>query len=967
ETTLNIRTEYIPNSIEYLNGGFIGAKTDASGDDQAEYDATNRIVRTRINIGADNINGGTMTNSVTGSDSTSVKFRVEVVDDCIILDCDSTLENEAYIFGNGQISGNLFDNNGVSASYDSNGCPSATTNVVTVFSPNCDEIEISHNEPLCEGDTITFIAPVSDFVTYDWQGPNGFSSSEANPVIPDITVNDSGIYSLLITLIDSTCSYDILYDTVSIVEAPSLTLDSLVDISCNGFDDGVIAITPDGLGQVDVLWSTASTDTIISNLTPDTYTVQLFDQNSCDRYYDFTIAEPTPLVANNFVLSDFNGTDISCFGASDGSVYVEYSGATPPYSISWSPGLQVTDTLFNVPSGIYIATILDSNACEISDTVELIEPLPIQSLDSVVNVSCFGGNDGELFISVNDGTPGYSYNWTEGTTGVDSNIDSLFSGLYVVEISDTNNCVFIDSIQIDQPSAPINISDVHVDILCFGDSTGNINLSVVGGTPPYNYSWSNDSITEDLTNLIAGIYTVTVIDSLGCSDTLSVELIQPTAPLSVILNPVDVLCFGNSTGSIDAVVSGGTSPYTYLWSNGEVTEDVSGIPAGNYSIQVTDFHNCSFSVSTPIAEPSDSLLIELTAFDADCFGAPTGSILGSVSGGTAPYDYLWSNAQITDDIANLIAGVYTLTVTDDNNCVSILNDTVNEPEEIVLTYTQVDVLCFGESTGSIDLEVEGGIIPYTYVWSSGEITQDLNGISAGTYDVDVFDDNNCLSEIQVIVTEPLTPVLLTETHTDALCIGGSQGTIDLSISGGTPGYSIVWNNNEITEDIIDLVAGIYTAQATDDNGCIDSLSIEILDPSNTMALSVSETDVLCFSDSTGEIDLTVTGGAAPYSFEWSNGDDTEDLDSLIAGNYFVIVQDNNFCESFISGFIDQPLAPISITDSLIHVLWSGDSTGAIFLETSGGTAPYSYFWSNGSVDEDIDTLFSGNYTVTITD
>ena len=294
-------------------------------------------------------------------------------------------------------------------------------------------------------------------------------------------------------------------------------------------------------------------------------------------------------------------------------------------------------------------------------------------------------------------------------------------------------------------------------------------------------------------------------------------------------------------------------------------------------------------------------------------------------------------------------------------------DTVNQPEEVLLTFSQVDVLCFGDLTGSIDLEVEGGIIPYTYLWSTGEITQDISGIPAGTYDVDVFDDNNCLSELQIIIIEPLTPIELTETHTDALCTGGSQGTIDLSVSGGTPGYSIVWNNNEITEDIIDLVAGIYTAQATDDNGCVDSLSIEILDPSNTMVLSVLETDVLCFSDSTGEIDLTVTGGAAPYSFDWSNGDDTEDIDSLITGNYFVIVQDNNFCESFISGFIDQPLAPISITDSLIHVLCNDDSTGAIFLETSGGTGPYSYLWSNGSVDQDIDTLFSGNYAVTITD
>ena len=967
ETTLNIRTEYIPNSIEYLNGGFIGAKTDASGDDQAEYDAASRIVRTRINLGADAITGGTMTNSATGADSSSVKFRVQVVDDCIILDCDSTLENEAYIYGNGQISGNLFDNNGVSASYDANGCPSATTNVVTVFSPNCDEIEISHNEPLCEGDTITFVAPVSDFVTYEWQGPNGFSSSEANPVIPDITVDDAGVYSLLITLSDSTCAYDLLLDTVEIEPAPTLILDSLVNVTCNGFDNGIIAITPQGLDPIDVFWSNFSTDTILTQLPPDTFVVQLTDQNGCDRFYEFEITEPTALTSNTGILSNYNGSDVSCFGVSDGSVYVNYFGATAPYNVSWSPGFQTTDTIVDLPAGEYIATITDSNSCEILDTIVITEPLAIQASDSVVNVSCNNGSDGEIFVSVSDGTPGYVYNWIEGTTGTDSSIDSLSSGLYVVEISDTNACVFIDSIQVNQPLTPISLSETHVDVLCFGDSTGNIDLSAVGGTQPYNYLWINDSISQDLTDLFAGIYNVTVTDSLGCFDTLSIEITEPLAPLSVVLNTIDVLCYGDFTGSVDATIAGGTAPYTYLWSNGEITEDISNIPAGNYSIQVTDFHNCSFSVSSPITEPSDSLLIELTSFDADCFGAPTGSILGSVSGGTAPYDYLWSNGEITDDLANLTAGIYTLTVTDDNNCVASFSDTVKQPDGVILSHIQTDILCFGDSTGSIDLNVQGGVSPYAYLWSTGDTTQDISGIPAGTYDVDVFDNNNCLAERQIEIIEPLSSVSLSETHTDALCTGGSQGSIDLSVSGGTPGYSIVWNNNEITEDIIDLVAGTYTAQATDDNGCVDSLSIEILDPSNTMVLSVSETNVLCFADSTGEIDLTVTGGASPYSFDWSNGDDTEDIDSLITGNYFVIVQDNNFCESFISGFIDQPLAPISTTDSIIQVLCNGDSTGAIFLETSGGTPSYTYLWSNGTTEDNIDSLWIGDYNITITD
>ena len=163
----------------------------------------------------------------------------------------------------------------------------------------------------------------------------------------------------------------------------------------------------------------------------------------------------------------------------------------------------------------YIATILDSNQCEIMDTVIITEPLAIQSIDSVVNVSCNSGGDGEIFVFASEGTPGYTYNWIEGTTGSESNIDSLTFGLYVVEISDTNGCVFIDSIQVSQPLAPLTISETHFDVLCFGDSTGSIDLSASGGTPPYTYVWSNSDTTEDLTDLYAGTYDVAVIDSLG--------------------------------------------------------------------------------------------------------------------------------------------------------------------------------------------------------------------------------------------------------------------------------------------------------------------------------------------------------------------------------------------------------------------------------------------------------------------
>ena len=502
---------------------------------------------------------------------------------------------------------------------------------------------------------------------------------------------------------------------------------------------------------------------------------------------------------------------------------------------------------------------------------------------------------------------------------------------------------------------------------CFGNATGSIDITVTGGTAPYTYLWNTGDTTEDLANLAFGTYTLTVTDTLNCIEVIVIEVTQPAAPLDAVLSVTDVACFGDSTGSIDASITGGTAPYTYLWNTTDTTEDVSDLATGTYSITVTDTNACTFSISEVVMQPSDSLFASLQVTDVDCFGSATGSIQTTVSGGTAPYSYLWNTGDTLASISELIIGNYSVLITDTLGCSLLLGDSIEEPEEIILGHVQFDILCFGESTGSIDLTVSGGVSPFTYLWSNGSTSEDLSGIPSGPYDVLVTDSNGCSSTRIMSLSQPLDAVSISETHTDALCIGGDQGTIDLTVTGGTPDYTYLWNNSEITEDLVGLVPGIYIGQITDDNGCVDSISIEIMDPSNTMELSITEFDVSCFEGSDGELDLTVVGGAPPYSYNWSNADTTQDLSDLATGNYFVIVTDDNTCESFISGFIDQPSSALSATDSIVDVICFGDSTGAIAVTTSGGTLPYSYAWSNGSSEEDIDSLAAGSYTLVITD
>ena len=961
--TLDPRTAYVPNSISIDFGPNSGAKTDASGDDQAEYDPVTNSIKVRVGTGADAINGGEVSASSDGVDSTVVKFLVTVVDDCLMFQCDSTLEHVAYIFGEGSISGNPYTNDGASDLLDANGCPLTASNSLSIDVSGCPPPEITYNPPVCEGDSLELTASFSAAANYNWFGPNSFTSTGSSTGVGDVVLSDTGIYSVVITFPGLDCFLDT-SAVIEIHENPIISLSAIQNSTCFQSDDAYISTDITGETPLLINWSNGGVTDSIGSLSPGEYILNVEDANTCISVDTFTVVEPDELVSNINVLTDFNGFHVSCYGDSNALAQVFYSGGTSPYLISWSNGdtLDVADTL---SFGTYDVLVTDTNNCQSVSSISIIQPDSLDLTLSPTNISCFGGDDGILDLTVSGGVPDYIYDWSIGE--VDEDIDTLTAGDYTVFVTDLNGCLDSISTTLTEPIAPVSLEESHVDVGCFGESTGSIDVSVAGGTPPYTYLWSNSATTEDLSDLIAGTYSLTVTDSLGCTEFLSVDISEPLAPLSVILSPVDVLCTGDSTGSIDALVSGGTASYTYLWSNGETTEDITNLPSGNYTLDVTDDNGCDFTITTPVIEPLDSLSVDLVSFDADCFGAPTGSILGSAAGGTAPYSYLWSNGETTDDLANLIAGVYTITVTDDHNCVVSVSDTVNHPDEILLSDTPIDVLCFGESTGSIDLSVTGGVPSYSFVWSNGETTEDINDIPAGIYDVDVFDDNGCLSEHQVEIIEPLAPIALSESHTDALCIGGSQGTIDLSVTGGTPAYSILWNNDETSEDIIDLVAGTYTAQVTDDHGCIDSLSIEILDPSNTMELSVSETDVLCFANNTGEIDLTVMGGAEPYSFDWSNAETTEDLTGLLAGNYFVIVQDNNLCESFISGFIEEPDAPISAIDTLTHVLCSGDSTGVIFIEASGGTAPYTYLWDNGETTTQIDSLPIGDYTLTVTD
>ncbi|MBL0096428.1 MAG: SprB repeat-containing protein [Bacteroidetes bacterium] len=579
--------------------------------------------------------------------------------------------------------------------------------------------------------------------------------------------------------------------------------------------------------------------------------------------------------------------------------------------------------------------------------------------DSVNTAGCNGGTDGAAYISVTGGVSGFTYLWSDASSNED--LTNVSAGAYNVTVTDVNSCTSQLNVDIfEDPFLTLQLIDT--DVSCNGAATGAINLTVNGGVPNFTYNWSNGSANEDLSGLPAATYTVTVTDANGCSESSFIVISQPSAiNLSSIATDVD--CNGAATGSIDLTVFGGLPLYSFIWSNGSISEDPSGLISDTYTVTVTDANSCTATTSVLVSEPSVINLSSLVS-DVACNGGATGAVNLTVSGGTPGYTYNWSNGSSNEDITGLIAGTYTVTVTDANNCTSTTSATVTQTTSVNLSTVVTNVACNGASTGAVNLTVSGGTPGYTYNWSNGSSNEDITGLIAGTYTVTVTDANNCTATTSATVTQA-TAINLSTVVTNVGCNGASTGAVNLTVSGGAPGYTYNWSNGSSNEDISGLIAGTYTVTVTDVNNCTATTNA-IVTQTTSINLSTVVTNVACNGASTGAVNLTVSGGAPGYTYNWSNGSSNEDISALIAGTYTVTVTDANNCTATTSASVTQTNA-INLSTVVSNVACNGASTGAVNLTVSGGTPGYTYNWSNGSSNEDISALIAGTYTVTVTD
>ena len=789
-------------------------------------------------------------------------------------------------------------------------------------------------------------------------------------------------------------------DSLTLIIRDSLEVSIIPPLSfvCIG-DSLELNVESDGTSY---LWSPSDflNDTEIKNPTTTptsniTYTVTAY------------LASCASVTTTDIVVSDVQltatPTHVVCGGANDGAIDLSIAGGLTPYTVQWSGPSGFTSTtkdLNNLAPGQYIAQVTDREGCtdNISVTITEIDPMGI-SLSSPVfvgneNLSCYESSDGQITATVINGTAPYSFEWDDTANQTTQTATNLKAGTYTVTVTDDNLCIQTASITLTAPNPITGTLLSKVNVLCNGVNSGSGTVGGNGGTPPYTYLWNTfpPQTGPTASNLLAGIYNVTISDVNGCTGNIEVEIDQPASTLSGTVSTTNVLCHGDETGSASANIMGGTSPYTYAWSPdlGNNTPSISNLPAGNYSLTVTDSNGCDYAIPFNITQPPALDVQSVSHTDVACNGDNTGSSTVSATGGKSPYTYSWNTTpeQTGNTASGLEAGVYIVTATDANGCTAELAIEIIQPEVLEIEVTSLShPTCDGNADGSIEVNATGGASPYTYSWNTLPPTpgNTITALSEGTYELTVIDGNGCslIQNIDLIAPDPINLTLSSIDH--VLCHGESTGSATISVIGGTPNYTYAWNDplNQVTPTATDLAAGNYTLVVTDENGCTASMSISINEPAFPLQALVSASQVvICFGENTGSATVAVSGGSGSYSYSWNDAanQQTPTASNLAAGTYTVTITDNNGCATplLFDVTIIGPVSPIDLvlTPSLFpggaNVMCATDSTATIDLEITGGTAPYTFDWSSDNGYSSTSgnnqlNLFAGTYILRVTD
>lgn len=622
----------------------------------------------------------------------------------------------------------------------------------------------------------------------------------------------------------------------------------------------------------------------------------------------------------------------SCFGLKDGTLSLTINGNSSPYAVKWnndSIGTEITQ----LAAGFYRATITDATSCAVVTPfyeVKAESKIEIE-VQSILNATCTGRRDGEIIIVPTGGVQPYTYEWNMDQ--IRPYVIGLFEGNYHVTVTDHEGCkkdfgpikVGVDK--------PLNVgTTIHKDVSCYGLENGSLTLNTTNGAEPYTYEWADGQNTNTIIDLSPGDYTATISDRIGCKSVYTATISEPDSLVQVLLNIETIKCHGDRNGRIKTTTIGGTAPYTYQWSNGKITDDISDLASGRYALEVFDNNGCIATLDTVILTEPTPLIVSIDSIiNATCRRSQDAAIYLNMQGGVQPYDYFWRRLE-KDTLAavDIFAGNYGFTGVDRNECkISLPGIDIqfgNQSSPITLDVIE-PYLCPNQSIGKIAATIQKATTPLNFNWSNGDnrnadrLTDTLSSLGSGDYKLTITDDEGCVSVSQIVSFDPIESFShVISTFIPNQCKGDSTGIIGIDISGGTGSYTRLWSNGKTTPAIGKLPNGLYSLQIKDDNDCSYTVhDIDLYSLSN-MVIS-AEIDPTIGNLNNGAIKIIPSGGEPEYTIQWQPDTLTGfTLRDLAAGNYTASIIDGLGCILDTTIVVDQISSTFQTVDKFAKII-----------------------------------------------
>ena len=840
--------------------------------------------------------------------------------------------------------------------------------------------------------------------TYAWNHNGSLTDSTASGLAP-------GTYTVTVTdAVDSTAvvSYDL-------TEPGVITFNPVITdvVTCSYSEEGAIDVsTAGGNGGYQYQWLATEGGCGVTlhaedqaGLTIGTYNVTVTDSKGCIGDTTMHITGPDPITFGGSVVTDSSGIGP---GAID-LVYTGGFGDPASFTFDWQGPSGITthsEDTSNLSPGNYSVTVTDVHVCQFDTLFNVANLDTFYIYIAKYKNACFGTINGSATVEFHspDNHTAVTYQWDANagsqTTAQATNLaPGRYYHVMVTDTENSPNTVLVDSVYIDELAYTFGGSLSGTSTLnCYGDNDGYIDLTITSpGTKPYTYNWSNGSTLQDLTDLGIGTYSVTVTDKYSCQFSVTnYTIYQPTLVSAVAEIVNSPSCNGDFDGEVTVDRSGGTAPYTYEWDDPgfQDTRNADGLDAGYYNVTVSDVNGCEATSGVNLTEP-EAISISKVISNEVCNGAGEGAISLTVNGGTTPFSYYWSTTVgsglvITDkNQSGLTAGKYYVTATDNNNCAYEDSAEIIEPTLLEITNevkTNVNT-CNGESAGSITVTATGGTGVLIYTLNPGAAqtnnTGAFTGLAAGNYSVDVADENLCsVTSSSFNITEPQALVLTEDDINNVTCNGTENGSILISVSGGTvaTGYNYNWTTTDGagistgSQDQLALGAGTYNLTVTDDNACEVTSNFTLTEP-NALVVTKTIYDISCNGGGDGVIVVSHTGGVLPCSYYWTTNDGSglEPVDrnqgGLSAGTYHLEITDAVGCITNDTSEINDPPAIQIDSEAWTDATSQGASDGTITVVASGGTGALTYTLkpNNKSNQTGAFSVAPGNYTVEVID